>query len=353
MRRTALLATLLAWALVPSAQAASDPLGSGATKLVLDRGFARFLKADGIELAATAGATRHRSAYVLPIAGGALDPTLGKGEIDNEGSMVFENQRKRVPLRDIALKTDRSPLIAKVGGSQLKLATSARLSFKRVGFGSSFTAGKLRLTAKVATRLNKKMRPRLPFEAGQPLGTITARAEPKLTAIEAKGRATLVYDPAFLSRLQSRFVSLNPIFPAEHVGAAFTYPIAAGASLAPDGTEGELRTGGVTEMLQLGGGQVFWKELWFDMGQKQGTVEADVEPSPSLAGKLGRVGVLALTGGSVAADPGARTISLTAAQLTLTAEGAKQLNEAFCQREAPVFATGEAVGQLSFTAQAQ
>ena len=94
--------------------------------------------------------------------------------------------RKRVPLRKIALKTKHSPLIAKVGGSQLKIATSAKLSSKREGFGTFSAAKALKLTAKVATRLNKKLRPKVPFTQGQPLGTLTANAQPRLVAILAR-----------------------------------------------------------------------------------------------------------------------------------------------------------------------
>jgi len=353
MRRSAFASLLLLLCLPTGAQASFDPLGAGQAKLLLDPGFASFLKQDGVTLSATQGAKRKGSSYLLPIVSGSLDPTEGKGEIDTEGALVFKDERKKVPLREITLKTNHSPLIAKVGGSQLKVANSAKLSFKREGFDSSFGAAKLKLTAKAITRLNKKLRPDTPFKAGQVLGTLTAVAEPKLTAIGAQGKATLVYDPAFVAKLDHRFVSLNPIFPAEHVGATFTYPIAAGGSLAPDASQGELRTGGTTEMLQLGAGQLFWQELWLDFGAKSGTSEVDVEPAPSFPGKLGRVGILALGGGSVASDPAKRTISVQGAALTLTSEGAKELNEAFAQGEAPVFAPGEAVGQISFQAQAQ
>jgi hypothetical protein len=42
----------------PVAGAAYDPIGSDATKLVLDQRFARFLAGDGIEVRAAAGARR-------------------------------------------------------------------------------------------------------------------------------------------------------------------------------------------------------------------------------------------------------------------------------------------------------
>lgn len=350
----ALIGCLAAVLLIaPIARAAYDPLGGGTTKLVLDKSFAAFLEQDGITLTTKDGAKRKGTSYLLPISGGAFDPLKGKGEIDNEGVLAFQSQKKSVPLRNITLKTKHSPLIAKVGGSQLKLATSAKLSFKREGFDSSFAAQKLKLTAKLITRLNKKLRPKLSFEEGQLLGTILSQTAPKLTAVEAKNTATLVFNAAFMTKLDQRFVSLNPIFPAEHQGATFILPLVAGGLLAPDGSEGELRTGGTLEFLQLGAGQVFWKELWLDFATHSDTAEVDVEPTPSFPGKLSRVGVLDLGATSVSSDPGARTISAANAPLTLSSGAASTFNQAFAQGGPSAFSAGEGIGTLSFTAQGQ
>jgi hypothetical protein len=353
MRRIAVaFALTLLLAFTPLANATNDPVGSGTTKLTIDKGFASFLKKDGITLSAGQGAKRKGSAFTLPVSGGSLDPTTGKGEIEAEGQLVFQSARKKVPFREIAVKTKHSPLIAKVGGSQLKVATSSALSSKRDGFGSSFSAKALKLSAKVATRLNKKLRPKVPFEAGQLLGTLIADSQPQLITITEQNRATLSFDPAFLAKLESRFVSLNPIFPAEHVGGTFSFPIALGGAIAPNGSEGTLRTGGSVELLQLGAGQVFWKELWLDLGARSDSAEVDVEPTPAFPGKLGRVGVFDLAGGSIASDPKSRTITLSGGPLVLEAQTAKTLNEAFDGGKA-LFAAGEVVGGLGFTAQAQ
>jgi hypothetical protein len=353
MKRIAIVAVLLGVLVTsPAARAANDPLGSGTAKLVLDKRFASFLKRDGVTLSATQGATRKGGAFVLPVVGGSLDPVAGKGEIDAEGSLVFRSSRKKVPLRSIAVKTKHSPLVAKVGGSQLKVATSSKLFDERSGFGVRFSAKQLKLTAKVATRLNKKLRPRVPFAEGQLLGSIVATPQPKLATVLDTGRATLVFDPAFLARLESRFVSLSPIFPAEHQGGTFSFPIAIGGQIAPSGAEGTLRTGGSVELLQLGAGQVFWKEPWMDMGAKLDSAEVDVEPTPAFPGKLGRIGVFDLAGGASSSDPKSRTVTLAGGPLTLEAQTAKTLNEAFDEGK-ELFKAGEVAGTLSFTAQAQ
>ena len=166
------------------------------------------------------------------------------------------------------------------------------------------------------------------------------------------GRATLVFDPAFVAKLESRFVSLNPIFPAEHQGATFTFPIALGGLLSPVGTEGTLRTGGEVELLQLGARQVFWKEPWLDLGAKVDSAEVDVDPTPAFPGKLGRIGIFDLSGGAFASDPKARTISLSGGSLLLEAQTAKTLNEVFDEGKG-LFNAGELAGTVSFSAQAQ
>jgi hypothetical protein len=168
MRRALPLICLIACLWAPSAKAAFDPLGSGTTKLVLDRGFASYLKDNEIKLTAKQGAKRKGSAFTLPVVGGSFDATIGKGEITQEGTLIFQGPKAKVPLRDITLKAKHSPLVAKVGGSQLKVASAAKISSKRSGFGAKFSAKPLKLSAKVATRLNKKLRPKEPFTPGQP-----------------------------------------------------------------------------------------------------------------------------------------------------------------------------------------
>jgi hypothetical protein len=355
MRKTIATGLALAlWLLIFAANAGAtyDPLGSGTVKLTLDKGLVSFLKKGGITLSAKAGATKKGSALSLPVIEGNLDTTIGKGEIDTEGTLLFQSSRGKVPLRHLVIKTQPTPLIAKVGGSQLKVASSHRISSSRSGFGSDFSASQLKLTAKLITRLNKKLRPKAPFEANQPLGTLRAHAEPRLTTILPQNKATLVFDAAFVTKMDEHFVSINPIFPAEHQKSTFFLPIIGGGALAPNGSEGELRTGGEVEFLQLGAGQVFWREQWLEMATGSDSAEADVEPIPAFPGKLGRLGVLDAAPFQVASDPGARTISASGVQLTLTASSANTFNEAFAEGKAD-FKAGELLGSLGFTAQGQ
>jgi hypothetical protein len=344
-----LLALLLFLCLGSSAEAKNDPLGSGTTKLTLDRSFLSYLAKNDLKLKARLGAKRHGKTIALPIAGGTMDFAEGEGEIGSEGTIVFQGAKGKVPFREITVKTKKTPLIAKVGGSQLKVAQAKTISSKRQGFGSAFKAQELTLTAKAATRLDKKLRPKVPFEEGQLLGSLTSTPQPALITIEDKGRATLAFDPAFVAKLEGRFVSLNPVFPAEHQGATFTFPIAAGGSLAPDGSQGTLRTAGEVEALQLHGAQLFWREIWFDLGAHQANTEAELLPSPPYPGKSPRGALFDLGATAVASDPKTRTISVSGAPLTLNAAGAQELNEAFGEGKG-LFAVGEVVGAVSFGA---
>jgi hypothetical protein len=346
------LALMLVMAFPAAARAAYDPVGGGITRIVLDKRFAAFLERAGVSVTAKAGATKRGRSVALPVTGGNLDPTVGRGEVAQGGTIVFAGPGRRLQVRRLVVKTTQAPLVARVGGSQLKVATSTATGSKRRGFGTEFTARKLQLTEKVATRLNKKLRPRQQFEAGQPIGTLMAEAQPLLTSVVPTGRATVVFDASFLAKLDQHFVSLNPIAPAERFGATLTLPIIAEGALAPDASMGTLRTGGEIEFLQLGAGQVFWHEPWLDLGLHTALADVDVEPTPAFPGKLGQIPVLSLGAGTFASNPKARTIALSGAPLTLAAGTADTFNQAFAAGKED-FTAGELMGSVSFVAQGQ
>jgi hypothetical protein len=351
--KTIAIAGLALLCLAPCAGAAYDPIGGGTTKLTLDKGFLSFLKKQGVILTAKAPAKRQGKAIVLPVSGGKEDPTTGKGEVSHEGTIVFGKANRKVPLRAIELKAKKTPLFAKVGGSQLKLVSAKTITSTREGFGQGFKATGLQLTAKVATRLNKKLRTGKAFSEGLAIGTLKSKTQPQRVAILDQGQGTIVPDPQILAKFKSLFVSLNPIAPAELApGPLLKFPIALGGQISPDATEGSLRLGGAIELLQLGAGQVFHSEYWLDLGAKSTSAEVDIEPTPAFPGKLGRLGAFDLGIGAVASEPKARTITLSGAPLTLTAATAQSFNEAFAEGKA-VFGAGEAFGVVGFGAVGQ
>jgi hypothetical protein len=347
------LVAVLLWA--PAARANYDPISSGTTKLTLDKGFLASLKKVGVTVTAKTSAKRQGSNLVLPVIGGKSDPTIKKAELEQEGTIVFQAGKRKVPLRKIELKTKKTPLFAKVGGSQLKVASSKTTKVTRAGFGTAFNATGLELTQKVATRLNKKLRTKDFFFEGQTIGKIQSQALPQRVTILPLGQGTITPAAPILAKFKSLFVSLNPISPAElFPGPVFKFPIAISGQIAPDASDGTLRLGGAIELLQLGAGQVFQKEFWLDLAAKDTSSEVDVEPTPAFPGKLGRIGTYAIgmTGAAVASDPKARTISLSNATLTLDAQTAQTFNDAFSAGKA-TFAPGEVFGTVSFAATAQ
>jgi len=337
-----------------SAQAAYDPLASGQAKLTLDPSLRSLLKQSQIKLSGRKGArVAGQRTATLPVSGGEADPTIEKGSWELGGELVLQAKRKAVPLTFLTINAKPTPLYAKVGGGQQKVAKAKTRSFIREGFGYGYEAKGLKLSQKTATRLDKRLDTEA-FQANQPLGSIRVASQPQTVTVLAQNRATLAFAPAFVSKLSSLFVSLNPVFPAEHQGPTFTFPIIAASAIAPDASQGTIRTGGEVELLQLGAGQVFWREQWLSPGEGVDLAEANLQPSPPFAGKLAQAPLfsLSLAGAQVVSDPTARTVGISNASLALQAATAAQLNQLFAQGKA-VFAAGEAVGSLSLTAQGQ
>ncbi|HET7510664.1 MAG TPA: hypothetical protein VFJ65_10495 [Solirubrobacterales bacterium] len=356
LRRLGPLVVLaLSWALASPgpAQATYDPIAAGTTTVRFDPAFLATLRASGVTLAATAPAKLKNGAVSFPVATGQLDPVAAKGTVQHEGALVFRRGRRKLPMKALQLKTTqrRSPLSAKFGGGKLKLSASARLATARAGFGLRAKVGAMLLSAKVATRLDKKLDLRGVFAEGDALGSAVSTMVPASVAIASVGRAELALDPAFAAKLQSLFVAVNPIAPAEHPGA-FTFPVG-GGDLAPNLSSGVLKTGGALEFIQVGGGQFLARDLEPDLGAHLLGAESRLVLASSGEGpnQVGPVFGLGAAPGS--ADPAQRRLSLSGAPLSLQPATAQAFNEAFAkpQGKEGVFAAGEVLGSLSFTAQ--
>jgi hypothetical protein len=336
-----------------SAGAAYDPVGSGETVLRLDRGFVRFLEHSGVSLEAREGARFKHAALHFPVSGGKVDPRRGRGTVLHAGALRLARGNHRFLIKDLTVKTTHrsAPLSANVGGGQLKLFNGGRLSFRRVGFGLSIAIRDLRLSAKLAIRLNHKLGLDRIFAPGAVVGSAVTRTAPATAALAEVGRLSFEPDAALVAKLDDLFVALNPIHPAEHPNSAFTFPIFDGA-LALDGSAGKIKDLGALELIQLGGGQIFWQELWVDFDAGSLSAEVDVSPSPPFSGKAGRIAIAALdlTSARVSPFPKSRTIAVEGVRMRLSATTAAAFNEAFAQGGGE-FAPGEALGTLSFIAQ--
>jgi hypothetical protein len=340
--------------LAPRASAAYDPVGSGATVLTLDKKFSKLLKQNGVKLVGLKPGKLKGKGVSIPLSGGKLDPTTAEGTINHDGGFGFKAGGKTVLVKSLILKTTEkhSPLSAKVAGGQLKLGTAAgKLALKRNGFTNTIEVKKLKLSSKFASRLNKRLKLKDVFKTGQVLGSTKTTESPSTTAVLASGAYQLEVNPSITDRLNKLSVPINPIFPAEHSGSGFSMPVI-GGTVAPTAAGGEVRGGGSLEMLQIGGGQLVWHELWVNLEGNAVSAEVEFGPSPPHPGKEGRVPLFDLTGGQRSADAASRAVTVSAATLALRASTAKQMNEAFAKGEEQ-FKAGEAFATLSFTATGQ
>lgn len=348
-------AALGVFAVAQSAQARFDPIASGTTRLSFAKPFAALLKANGVKLKATGGATFKAGVATFPVSGGKLEPVSVVGTVEHEGALVFQAGGHSLPLKGLILKTTqaRSPLSAKFGGGQLKIATGATLTSKRSGFGVATKVTQIRLSAKVAERLNKKLGLGV-FKEAQLLGSSITDAQPETVTVKEGERAELTLAPEFAAKLSSLFVAVNPIFPAEHLGAPFTLRVTDG-QIAPDASSGTLETAGALELIQQDGGQAFFRELAPELGLASTRSEYQFIPSPTSPGPTNTGPLLGLSAGTMMSEPKARTISLSGAPLPLTDATAQALNEAFAkpQGKVNVFQSGEVLGILNFTVQGE
>lgn len=354
-RRTLAIALAFGLLTAGTAQATYDPLGSGKATISLAASFRSLMHTEHLKLSGRKGArVVGGKRIVLPVSGGEADPTTSKGSFELGGEVVASSPGHSMRLTFLTVNTKPSPLYAKVGGGQQKVAKAKKARFGRQGFSYTYRAQGLTLSQKTATRLGKRLKAE-GFEAGQLLGALKVSANPATVTILPQGRATVVLDPAFAAKLSALFVARNPIFPAEHQGDVFTLPIGLKGQLAPDGNRGTLRTAGELELLQLGAGQLFWRELWFQPDLFRAIGEAELDPTPPYPGKRPEAGIFSMGPGQVTSDPSARTITVSGAPLTLTALTAQDLNEGFSrpQEKGDEFSAGEAAGSVSFVAQGQ
>jgi hypothetical protein len=339
-----------------SAQARYDPIAGGTTRLTFAGPFLSLLKSNGVTVKASAGATYKGGTATFPVSGGKLEPVAVVGSVEHEGTLVFAAGGHSLPLKALVLKTTRrsSPLSAKFGGGQLKLAVSSKLTSTRSGFGVASKVTQIRLSAKAATRLDKKLGLKGVFAEGQLLGSSLTNAQPETVTVEEGGRAELALAPEFAAKLSSLFVAVNPVFPAEHLGTPFTLRVTDG-QIAPDASSGALETAGSLELIQQDGGQAFFRELAPELGLGATRSEYQFIASPTSPGPVVTGPLLGLGAGTVVSEPKARTISEAGAPLPLSAATAQALDETFAkpQGKANVFQPGESLGTLSFTVVAE
>ena len=250
------------------------------------------MKKVGVKVSAKAPAKLKGTALILPVSGGKADPTIAKAEVEHEGSIVLQAGNRKVPLRSIELKAKKTPLFAKVGGSQLKVADSKRLSSQQRGFAALHGKG-LALTQKVATRLNKKLRTPSFFHEGHSIGSSRSSRPAPTGDDPASGPGNPHPRPQHPGKAERALRLAEPDLSRRTSPARSSSSRSRGKPDRSRCLEGTLRLGGAIELLQLGAGQVFHKEYWLDLGAKS-TLSSKWTSSLPLPfpGKLGRIGTM-------------------------------------------------------------
>jgi hypothetical protein len=214
----------------------------------------------------------------LSIIRGMVDPVTGGGEISVAGTVrVKSGKRKaRVLLKTLVLGPSGGPglINAEIGEDEVEgFATLTGGTATRQGFGANITGITATLGPAGAQALNEKFRGGKKKKKGKkggastaakkkkrggrvkgglPLGTISATTIPKTVEVLPGGSMVLHTDLALVGKLLFHCVNglppfggVDPVAPAtfDPLGASFTFPVT-GGNLAPDFTDGSVRTAG-------------------------------------------------------------------------------------------------------------
>ena len=397
MAMVAALTAFLAFA--PFASAASDPLASGTTKIILNSGFSNTLKKSDVKLLKISPATVKKQTVTLSVTEGEIDPLTGQGTMTLSGGFKFKHGKKSAPVKALVLNTTSKSLSGKVAGTKMKIASVSGISVARNGFGANVAVKKLKLTSKAAKQLNKKLGfggkekkkhkraaasskdksssgSKAPFKGGQLMGSSASETQPKTVTVLPGNKANLVTNLATVKKFTTEIgkgglgVAIEAISPGEleiALPPVLKFPIL-GGSIAPDATSGIVQTGGGVKLHQaLGGGletNMLLNAIWVDLGAHTATVEVTVESNvdPKLnLGFIGRSSIadVSLVGATVKSVAATHTVTVENATATLQAVTAETLNSVFGApleaKKIPFekFAPGDGLGIFSFTVQTQ
>jgi len=331
-------------ALAPLASAAPSPIASGNTTLTINKGFTKKLKKLGIKVTALKPAKLKGAKATFTVTGGEIEPTTGAGTITHSGGLKVKWGKKSVTLKAIEINTAKKTLSAKVGGKKVKLARLAGVSSARLGFGTSVSAKKVKLTSGAAKMLNKKLAPppvkakkhakhpvkpvklQPPFKANMVVGKTTTEVEPQTVNVLATG--TMVYggDPTLFAKLADVGVKVEAIPPTSVTGTTYTSGIS-GGTISPLGTSGQVNSAGGIKLVQVLptsattsiSTSITLGSIGVDLAAKTASVEVIGESNAESEGKkplnlgnLGRSSIADLTITGDTPSPATRSVSVTA-----------------------------------------
>lgn len=358
-------------AAAPAASAARDPIASGSTDLHMKKGFLRKLANNDVSVGGVGTGAVTGNKIGLKVIDGKFDPTNGEGFLEAEGGFRLLRGQRGVPITQVTVNTVKNLVFARIAKAQMQLGELVTpLKFGREGFGSNLRTPQLKLTGKAAQRISNRLglRGSHRLNPGRTLSNAFSIAQPSTVTVLPQGSsATLLGNNATLAKFGAKGVKLpegiSAIAPAtKPTPTSFLFPVT-GGSLAPDGSEGTVRSAGTVQILKEAepfSPTMRLKDINVDFKAKTATVELEILPTPPFPGATGRSSIadIVLPPGSVVANPLTRTITVTGAEARLQAVAASTLNSVFNQPApepppASNFVVGDPLGTFSMTVQAQ
>jgi hypothetical protein len=283
------VALLSAFALASLASGAADPLSGGSVKLSL--------KAKGLKFSPKGPS--------LTITGGSVDPTNMSGSSTVTGKTTVKKGAKKTKLQFTAVTFTgggAGSIDGKIGSKKVaKCLTFSGGALGRNGFDGTLSNAKTKLGKKCAKALGKKLGKVKTGSWGKVTSADTTPSAVTLTG----GTATLTFDPAALDKLNRKGVDLQVQAPATETktgtggsltAAEYKLPIT-GGSLAPNGSSGQLNTGGAivlkktansesssTGLCGITNNEVDVQNAVFDLAAKSVTATAVITTPPNPAG---------------------------------------------------------------------
>jgi hypothetical protein len=231
-------------------------------------------------------------------------------------------------------------LSTRVGTGRIQIATLTGAKVSRVGFNTTVTGLRARLTAKAARTLNAAFHVKA-FKRGLLLGTVAVRSTTNETELAATGATALELDPAALSAITGLGVTHGIVGPATLTGATARFPITGGRAELDLSAATVRHAGGLS--LTAGSTVVSLTDYDIRLGGPAGP-----QLFARLNGGTQKVAILDLdlTGVTPAVDGRAITVAGVTAKLT---DGAAQaLNAAF---GVTAFSAGLVLGRATVAAE--
>jgi hypothetical protein len=343
------VAVLMVLAFAATNRAGAEPIAGGKTRLKLDAGLYALFGKKGVRVSRLGPATVHGRLVTLPIGRGLIDPGSGDSTIVHAGGIRLRHRDRSLTLRAPLLDTSSRTLRVEVGGKPILLATARSLDLSRAGFGETVATPALRLTAKGARLLNRKLRLAGTFRMGETLGAASSAVKPEWVGIVG-GSLQLNLDAGTLAKLRAAGVEVAP-FQAQMVGSnppAYALPLT-GGSIFPSLSDGGANTeSGLTLTRAQPPTTLSWTVMSVFLDSDTLVADGNVHTGSTVK-PLGGAPIAALdrSGATVQVDPDARTATISNMRATLEPDAVAAINEAFAPNSAPLVAGGDLLGSVS------